>query len=190
MKDSIFSKYVTPFFQWYALMIIITIVIDYFLHRLNLIEVGRYLGYLGTFIVIISFYYSLRKRKIIKSGSPKKLLEFHEYLAWIGSIFILVHAGIHFNAILPWLAILMLLISVATGLIGKFILHKSNEKLIQQKQLLIEKGQAPEEVEKQVFFDAITVDLMKKWRVVHLPITIVLGILVILHIVSIIIYSK
>lgn len=190
MKDSIFSKYVSPFFQWYTLMIVITIVIDYFLHRLQLIAVGRYLGYVGTFIVILSFYYSLRKRKIITTGSPKKLLELHEYLAWIGSILILVHAGIHFNAILPWLAIFMLLISIATGLIGKFLLQKSNDRLKLQKQKLIEKGHSEEDVEKQVFFDAITVDLMKKWRIVHLPITLVLGILVILHIVSIIMYSK
>ena len=58
----------------------------------------------------------------------------HEYLAWIGSILILVHAGIHFNALLPWLAILMLLIAVATGLIGKFLLQKSNESLKLKKQ--------------------------------------------------------
>lgn len=190
MKESILTKYVIPFFQWYALMILITIVIDYFLHRLQLVEVGRYLGYVGTFIVIISFYYSLRKRKIVKTGSPKKLLELHEYLAWIGSILILVHAGIHFNAILPWLAILMLLIAVATGLIGKFLLQKSNESLKFQKQKLIEKGISIEDADKQLFFDAVTLDLMKKWRAVHLPITTLLAILVLLHIISIIMYSK
>ena len=81
MKQSVFEKYVLPFFQWYALMIFIAIVVDYFLHRFQLILVGRYLGYLGTFVIIISFVYSLRKRKLIKSGSPKQLLVLHEYMA-------------------------------------------------------------------------------------------------------------
>jgi cytochrome b561 len=190
MKQSVFSKYLLPFFQWYALMILIAIVIDYFLHRLQLLSVGRYLGYVGTIIVIISFVYSLRKRKLIKSGSPKKLLELHEYLAWIGSILIIVHAGIHFNAILPWLALLMLLIAVATGLIGKFLLQKANDNLKDKKQDLIVKGLSKEEAGSQLFLDSVTVDLMKKWRTVHLPITLILGILVLLHIITIVMYSK
>lgn len=190
MKQSVFSKYVLPFFQWYALMILIAIVVDYFLHRFHLVSVGRYLGYIGTFVVIISFVYSLRKRKIIKSGSPKQLLVAHEYLAWAGSIMILVHAGIHFNAVLPWLAIFMLLIAVATGLIGKFLLQKSGESLKGKKEELFAKGLSNEDADKQLFFDSVTVDLMKKWRTVHLPITLILGILALMHIITIVMFNK
>jgi hypothetical protein len=190
MKQSVFIKYLFPFFQWYTLMIFIAIVIDYFLHRFQMVAVGRYLGYVGTFVVIISFVYSLRKRKIIQTGSPKKLLELHEYLAWIGSILIIVHAGIHFNALLPWLAILMLLITVATGLIGKFLLLVASESLKVKKQELLSRGINKEDTEKELFFDSVTVGLMKKWRAVHLPITFVLLVLVILHIITIVMYSK
>lgn len=190
MKRSLFSKYVIPFIQWYALMILIAIAIDYLLHRLQLKELGLFFGYAGTIIIVVSFVYSLRKRKIIKSGSPKKLLQLHEYMSWGGSIMILVHAGIHFNAILPWLAILMMLIAVASGLVGKFLLKRASETLKEKKQLLLNQGIAKEEVDKKLFFDSITVDLMKKWRVVHLPITALLGILVLIHLITIIIYSS
>ncbi|MDP1746507.1 MAG: hypothetical protein Q8L90_13085 [Bacteroidota bacterium] len=190
MKQSVFVKFVLPFFQWYALMILIAIAIDYFLHRFQLILVGRYLGYIGTFTIVFSFVYSLRKRRIIKTGSPKQLLMMHEYLAWAGSIMILVHAGIHFNALLPWLAIFFLLIAVATGLIGKFLLQKSAESLKDKKTALLVSGVSNEDADKQLFFDSVTVDLMKKWRAVHLPITLILGILVLMHIITIIMYSK
>lgn len=190
MKQSVFSKYVLPFFQWYALMILLAIIIDYFLHRYQLVSAGRYLGYTGTFMVILSFIYSLRKRKIIASGSPKEFLFLHEYMAWAGSVMILVHAGIHFNAVLPWLAVFMLLIAVASGLIGKFLLKKSSETLKEKRQELINKGISKEEADKNLFLDSITVDLMKKWRAVHLPITLVLGILVLIHIVTIVMFSK
>ena len=103
---------------------------------------------------------------------------------------ILVHAGIHFNALLPWLAIFMLLITVATGLIGKFILKKANETLKEKKLELINKGISKEAAESQLFFDSFVVDLMKKWRTVHLPITVVLGILSLIHIVTIVMFSK
>ena len=190
MKQPLLIKYVLPFIQWYALMIFLAIAIDYFLHRFQLVSIGRYLGFIGTFVIVISFVYSLRKRKIIESGSPKQLLALHEYLAWIGSIMLLVHAGIHFNALLPWLAILMLLIAVASGLIGKFLLKKANETLKEKKQALINLGISTEEADKKLFFDSITVDLMKKWRVVHLPITLLLGILAVLHIITIVMFSK
>lgn len=190
MTRSIFIRYVLPFIQWFSLMILIAIVIDYFLHRWQIVSVGRYLGIIGTLVLIFSFIYSLRKRKIIEYGSPKQLLMLHEYMAWMGSILLLVHAGIHFNALLPWLAVLMMLIAVASGLIGKFLLKKANEALKEKFSALTASGASKDEVEKKLFFDSITVDLMKKWRVIHLPITLLFGILALLHIISVIMYSK
>jgi hypothetical protein len=190
MKSSVFNKYVLPFIEWFALMILLSIAMDYFFHRFHLANAGRYLGYVGTFIILASFIYSLRKRKIIEKGSPKKLLLLHEYMAWAGSVMILVHAGIHFNALLPWLAIVMLLIAVASGLVGKFLLKKANQEYKDKLQSLIKNGIEKKEAEKKLFFDAITVDLMKKWRLVHIPITVVLLILVVLHILTITMFAK
>ena len=42
-----------------------------------------------------------------------------------------------------------------------------------------------EDADKKLFFDSITVDLMKKWRVVHLPITLILGLLSLMHIITV-----
>ncbi len=190
MSRSIFFRYVLPFLQWFAVMILLAIAIDYVLHRFEMVSIGRYLGYVGTGIICGSFVYSLRKRKIIERGSPKKLLEIHEYMASSGSVLILVHAGIHFNALLPWLAILMLLIAVASGLVGKFLLKKANESYQEKLRTLIQTGISREMAERKLFFDAVTVDLMKKWRVVHLPITLLLGLFSLLHIVSVILFSK
>ncbi len=189
MKKSIINKYAIPFIQWYTIMILLTIAIDYFLHRFHIVLNGSYLGFAGTFVIFLSFFYSLKKRKMIKSGSPKKLLNLHEYLSWLGSLMLLVHAGIHFNAILPWLAILMLLLTVASGLVGKFLLKKSNQDLKQKKQLLIADGMDKEAADKKLFMDSIVVDLMKKWRIIHMPITLLLAIFSIIHIVTIIMFS-
>ncbi len=186
----LFLKYILPFLQWYLLMIITAIGIDYFLHRMGWVEVGRYLGVVGTLAIIVSFYYSLRKRRIIKTGSPKQLLLQHEYFAWAGSVMLLVHAGIHFNALLPWLAIIMLLIVVASGLVGKFLLKVSIESLKDKREELISSGLNSQETDKKLFFDSITVDLMRNWRIVHLPITIIFGVLAMMHIITIIMFSK
>jgi hypothetical protein len=190
VKQSVFVKFILPFIQWFALMIFIAIAIDYFLHRFLLVSVGRYLGLIGTLLITSSFIYSLRKRRIIESGSPKNLLVLHEYLAWAGAVILLIHAGIHFNAILPWLAIFMLLINVASGLVGKFLLKRANESLNDRRLELIKSGLSNTDVDKRLFWDSITVDAIKNWRVIHIPISLLFIILALLHIITIVIFIK
>lgn len=190
MNRPLYVRYALPFLQWYVLMILATILIDYILHRLGMVYIGRYLGYVGTATMLLSFIYSLRKRQYIKAGSPKDYLKWHEYMAWAGAVMIFVHAGVHFNAILPWLAVIMLLIAVASGLVGKFLLKKANETFKEKKIALAKEGLTKEEIEKKLFIDTVTVDIMKKWRVVHLPISLLVGLLSLLHIISTFIYSK
>ncbi|MBF0290391.1 MAG: hypothetical protein HQM14_21470 [SAR324 cluster bacterium] len=188
MERSLLIKEVIPFFLMFASLIGAAILTDFLLHQLQLIWLGRYLGIPGTLIIILSFLYSLRKRKIIQTGSPKKLLQFHESCAWLGSLLILVHGGIHFNAILPWLAIVAMLIDVISGLIGKYLLKRSQKQISSQKKKLMEQGMSNDEIEKAIFWDAITLDLMKQWRAVHFPLTFVFAVLSLIHIVSIFLF--
>ncbi len=51
------------------------------------------LGIPGTLLILFSFLYSMRKRKLIQVGRPKTLLRLHEVLTWAGALMILVHAG-------------------------------------------------------------------------------------------------
>jgi cytochrome b561 len=178
-----------PFVQWYLLMILIALMIDFILHYFQLEKVGRHLGVIGTILILFSFVYSLRKRKIIQSGSPKNFLMIHEYAAWFGSILILVHAGIHFNALLPWLAILLMLITIASGLVAKFLLKRATESL-KARQLEFKNMEIKyEDAEKELFFDALTVDAIKEWRRFHMPITYLLAFTVLLHVVTILMFS-
>jgi UPF0716 family protein affecting phage T7 exclusion len=190
MRTSLLLKNILPFSIWFGLMIFLALCIDIVLHRFGFVWVGRYLGYLGTFAVLLSFLYSLRKRKVITTGSPKNFLAVHEYIAWAGSILILVHAGIHFHAILPWLAILMLLVNVASGLVGKFLLKSANLTLSANRQDLLAHGISEEEAAHELHFESIAVDTMKKWRVIHLPIALLLGVFSLLHIITIFMFSK
>ncbi|MBK9452953.1 MAG: hypothetical protein IPN95_26735 [Bacteroidetes bacterium] len=190
MRPSVLLKDILPFALWYGLMILFALGIDLVLHSFGLVWVGRYLGYVGTFVVIFSFLYSLRKRKVIKTGSLKTYMSLHEYMAWSGSILILVHAGIHFNAILPWLATLLLLVNVASGLVAKFLLVRANETLKSDREQLLASGISAEEVAHRLHFETIAVSAMKKWRVIHLPIALMMAIFSLIHIVTVFMFSK
>lgn len=165
-------------------LIAISILIDYILHLANLVEVGRYFGIAGTLLIISSFVYSLRKRKIIKAGAPKKLLSFHEFLGWLGAVVITVHGGIHFNAIIPWLALFSMVVVVASGLTGKFLLNEVKQdlkgKIAEKKEQNISK----EEIEKDLLFQSLLVNKMQNWRKVHMPLNMIFIVLALVHIIG------
>ncbi|MCU7829808.1 MAG: hypothetical protein KZQ85_12140 [Candidatus Thiodiazotropha sp. (ex Myrtea sp. 'scaly one' KF741663)] len=188
MERSLISKEILPFVFLFGSLVLTTVVVDALLHQWDLVWIGRWLGIPGTLLILLSFLYSLRKRKKISFGKPKNLLALHETLTWVGALMILVHAGIHIYAILPWLALLAMLVNVISGMTGKYLLDRSRRFLADKKAHYQTQGLSDEEVEKRVFWDATTFDVMKKWRVVHLPITLAFVVLGLAHILSIFLF--
>ncbi len=188
MKKSLWGRHVLPFILLLGLLAAATLAGDYALHRLNLVWVGRYLGIPGTLLIIASMVYSMRKRKYITSGNPKILLRLHEFGAWLGSLMVLIHAGIHFNSLLPWLATVAMAVNVVSGMVGKLLLERSRRHVQGQRDHFQLRGLSKPEVEQAVFWDAVTVDAMKQWRTVHIPIFIVFVVLALGHIFSIFLF--
>ena len=146
------------------------------------------MGIPGTVLIIGSLVYSLRKRKYIRSGNPKTLLTLHEIGTWLGSVMVLIHAGIHFNAILPWLATIAMGVNVISGLVGKLLLSRSRRHLQGQREHFQSRGLSPPEVEQALYWDAVTFAAMNQWRTVHIPIFIVFAVLALGHIISIFLF--
>ena len=188
MKSSLWREHVLPFALLLVLLVAATLAGDYLLHRLDLVWVGRHMGIPGTLLILASLYYSLRKRKVVRTGDTKKLLSFHEYGTWLGSLLVLIHAGIHFNAILPWLATAAMGVNVVSGLVGKLLLAQSRRHVQGQREQYQLRGLSKPEVEEAVYWNAVALAAMAQWRKVHIPIFIVFAVLALGHIVSIFLF--
>ena len=188
MERSLIRKEVLPFLLMFGSLLLATIVVDALLHRFDLVWIGRWLGIPGTILILVSFLYSMRKRKVIGFGKPKTLLNLHETLTWLGGLMILVHAGVHIYTILPWLALAAMLVNVISGMTGKLLLDRSRRFLAEKRDAYAMQGMSGEEIDKRLFWDATTFDLMKQWRAVHLPITLAFAVLGITHILSILLF--
>lgn len=182
------TREVLPFLGSFAVLALLALALDGLLHLLDLLWIGRWLGIPGTLLIIGSTVYSLRKRKLIQSGNPARLLRWHERLAWLGSLLVLVHAGVHFNAILGWLAVWAMLINVGSGLTGKFLLDRSRRRMDEARQRMRERGLREVELEDRLYWDSLTFDAVKKWRGVHFPITLAFSVLATAHIVAILLF--
>jgi hypothetical protein len=188
MKAGLLTHEVVPFLLWFSALAVVSLGIDGLLHVFDAVWIGRYLGIPGTLLILGSFGYSLRKRKRIRSGNPAKLLRLHERMAWLGSLLVLVHAGIHFNAILGWLAVWAMLINVGSGLTGKFLLERARRRLNATRQQMQQQGLSAEEREESLYWDSMTFDVVKQWRAVHFPITLAFAVLAIAHIVAVFLF--
>ena len=188
MQARLFRREVLPFLVGISALVGVALLLDALLHVLNAVWIGRYLGIPGTLLIIASTAYSLRKRKLIRAGQPAQLLRWHEGLAWLGSLLVLVHAGIHFNAILGWLAIAAMLINVISGLTGKFLLDRSRRRLAEAQQRMRQQGLSAAELEDRNYWDSLTFDAVRKWRVIHFPITLAFAVLALAHIVAVFLF--
>lgn len=177
MHRSLLVRQVLPSAALFAGLILAGIVFDYALHRAGLAWVGLYLGPIGTILLLLSLLYSLRKRKLIRAGSPKALLSLHESLAWAGSLCLVLHSGIHFSAVLPWLALGAMLIVVASGLTGAVLLRRAVE--------VVKAQEATADSEDNRVLNAATVDLMRRWRVVHMPLNAIFAALALVHVAAV-----
>jgi hypothetical protein len=184
-RPKLLTREVLPFLGSFAALALIALAFDGLLHLFDLLWVGRWLGIPGTLLIIGSTAYSLRKRKLIQMGQPAKLLRWHEWLAWLGSLLVLVHAGVHFNAILGWLAVWAMLINVGSGLTGKFLLVRARKRMEEARQRMHGEGLSDAELEDRLYWDSMTFDVVKQWRVVHFPITLAFSVLATAHIVAI-----
>ena len=156
--------------------------LDYLLHSLEAGWVGDALGPIGSGLLVLSFLYSLRKRRWIETGSPAGLLRFHEVLSWTAALLLVVHGGIHFHAWIPWLGIAALLVVTASGLAGRYLLADARRALATAQAEMRAQALSEFEIEQRLLSLALLTQAMQKWRSVHMPITAVFAALGLVHV--------
>jgi len=176
-------KNIFPLVLIYLAFVAAAAVVHLVLHSAGQKWILRYLGIAGTLLILTSFIYSLRKRKIISFGKPKLLLQIHEVMAWSGAVLILAHSGIDFEAVIPRAAVFAMLIVVASGLTGKYLLKNARENIKSRRSELKAKNLSEEEIERELFSLSLLADKMQMWRGVHIPLTVIFAALALLHII-------
>uniref|UniRef100_Q3ARG8 DUF4149 domain-containing protein n=1 Tax=Chlorobium chlorochromatii (strain CaD3) TaxID=340177 RepID=Q3ARG8_CHLCH len=188
MLKSLLIQRALPLSISYILLIIAGIALDYLLHVAHLVWIGRYFGIVGTLFLALSFGYSARKQKLIKNGALKFFLKFHCYSGWVGTLMILVHSGIHFNALLPWIATALMMVVTASGHVGQYLVKKLKEEMKQKMKQLGITTSVDNEFEQQHFWDSLTVKALDQWRGLHMPLVSFLLALTTIHILAILFF--
>lgn len=147
-------------------------------------------GIAGTLLIIVSFGYSMRKRKkLITFGSPKSWLRAHEWLAIAGSFVIFVHTGTHFKALVPIITLIFMFTAFISGLVGRHVYNNAKSELKAKRAELKEAGLTASEIEQKLWSLTVASDALSRWRTVHMPIVSFLVVMVLYHAVSALYYA-
>jgi hypothetical protein len=89
---------------------------------------------------------------------------------------------------LAWLAIGAMLVNVASGLTGKFLLRRAGARLAATTRRLQGEGLTARALEDRLYWDSLTYDTVRNWRVIHYPIALAFAVLATAHIISAVIF--
>ena len=81
-----------------------------------------------------------------------------------------------------------MLVNVVSGLTGKFLLERSRKRMASSREKMQQQGLSADKLEEQLYWDSLTFDVVKKWRVIHIPITLAFAVLAIAHIFSVFLF--
>jgi hypothetical protein len=163
MWQSLLIRKAFPLTVSYLLLIAAAIALDALLHRFNLELAGRYLGVAGTLFFLLSFIYSARKKKIIPKGPVKRFLQLHCNAGWIAT---------------------------ASGHVGQHLVRKFRSEAKLKKQQLGIEAPPDDALDRELFWDSVTVQALDKWRTVHMPLVAFLAIVTLAHVASILVFSN
>ena len=145
---------------------------------------GHLVGWAGLALTLLVFVYPLRKRYGRKKGWPKGWFWVHQVAGVAGPVLIVIHAGAHFHALTPLLAMVAMAIVVVSGIIGVAVHRKAVLLLQAERKALLSRGLSHEDIEDQLYFLASREETFRIWQIIHAPMVIMFFGLVAVHIIG------
>jgi hypothetical protein len=145
-------------------------------------QLGHVVGWLGLAIILLVFVYSIKKRSSRKTGWPKGWFFVHKVAGIVGPMLILVHAGPHFHALVPMLALVTMGIVVVSGVIGLVVHRQAVGLLKHSRKELLSQGLSDEEVEDRLYGLASGEEIFRVWQMIHAPLVVLFIALAMAHV--------
>jgi hypothetical protein len=141
---------------------------------------GINLAYLGTFLIVASMSYSLRKYKLLKYGLLGLWLKGHIVLGGTGLLFVYAHAGLGLRAWVPVFSLGGMVLVGLTGLFGWYMYLTKVKALLSEIRSL-------EEAE-EYFLAKMASSAFRFWRFVHILATYTAFFFTIAHVMSLVVF--
>ncbi|NOS88069.1 MAG: hypothetical protein HOP34_05920 [Methylococcaceae bacterium] len=145
-------------------------------------QTGHLVGWAGLAVILAVFVYSVKKRHARTKGWPKAWFLVHQVAGVGGPLLIIIHAGPHFHALVPTLALLAMAIVTLSGIIGVVVHRKALRLLNSKRKELLAQGLTRQDAEELLFALASDEETFRIWQMIHVPMVMIFLVLMISHI--------
>lgn len=139
-------------------------------------------GWVGLILIGWTFAYPLKRRMHPNRTWPKGWFQIHQVCGIAGPMIIFIHAGGHFHALVPLLALVAMMLVVFTGITGQALHYFAFRLLYERRHEILETGLSEAEAEAHLHDLVLQEENLRWWRCVHGPLTWMFVVLVFLHI--------
>lgn len=147
-------------------------------------QTGHIVGWIGFGMILLACGYPLKRRLYPNQVWSKTWFQIHQVMGIAGPLLIFVHSGAHFHALVPVLAMAVMVLVVLSGITGQALHHLASRTLYEQRHELARQGIDKEMIEAQLHDLAREEEALRWWRCIHVPLTWTFFSLTILHIVG------
>lgn len=147
-------------------------------------QAGHILGWTGLALILVVFAYPAQRWTHPNRMWSKGGLFIHEGFGILGPLFILVHSGAHFHALVPVLTVSVLGLVVVSGIVGEFLHAAAFRGLYEQRHKLAAEGLSVVEIDKRLKELASQEGILRWWPWIHVPLTAAFAVLTVLHVVG------
>ena len=145
---------------------------------------GHLVGWVGFGMILLACGYPIKRWLYPNQVWSKTWFQIHLVLGVVGPLLILVHSGVHFHALVPVLALIMMALVVLSGIAGQALHHLAFKTLYDQRHELAYQGLSEERIEALLFDLTREEKVLRWWRCVHVPLTWTFFSLTLMHIVG------
>lgn len=145
---------------------------------------GHIVGWIGFGMILLACGYPVKRWLHPNQVWSKPWFQVHLIMGIGGPLLIFVHSGAHFHALVPVLALVMMVLVVLSGIAGQALHHLASQTLYEQRHEIARQGVSKDMIEAQLYDLAREEKALRWWRCIHVPLTWTFLSLVLMHIVG------
>ncbi len=145
-------------------------------------QMAHLVGWLGLGFIGLTFVYPLKRWWHPNQVWPKRWFHVHMVSGVLGPLIIFVHAGAHFHAWVPILALGTMVLVVMSGIVGQALHYWAFRMLYERRHQLAFEGMTEDAIEARLHDLALQEEALRWWRCLHRPLTWSFVSLALLHI--------
>ncbi|MDH5699028.1 MAG: hypothetical protein OEZ41_03600 [Nitrospirota bacterium] len=134
-------------------------------------QVAHLVGWTGLVFIGLTFVYPLKRWMYPNQVWSQRWFQVHMVFGIVGPLVVFVHAGVHFHAWVPIIALIAMVLVVMSGITGQALHYLAFRTLYERRHEVVVEGMTEEAIDAHLHDLALQEETLRWWKCLHGPLT-------------------